>query len=88
VKLAVPVLCQAPRDLQGVLDILGDKADPVYPIYRTGDQQLDTTVLTLCTAVWDTAAKALVVLIDNPKKTKRLLTLRLDSSWKLQLLQV
>lgn len=75
---------QAPPDLPGVLSILGDTGDALYPIYRAGTSPADAAVVTLCTAVMDVAGGVLTVLAGNPMQQRVVLTLDVHT-WRLAL---
>lgn len=70
---------QAPRSASDIVSILGDVADPDYPIYRRGNSAADSDVITLCTAMIDLDKAVLEVYTGNPADQKaRKLQLRFD----------
>jgi hypothetical protein len=59
--------------------MLGDTADPDYPIFRHGNSTADSAVVTLCTALFDLEAGSLRVWTGNPGQTSsRRLQLQFD----------
>ncbi|WIA08761.1 hypothetical protein OEZ85_008184 [Tetradesmus obliquus] len=70
---------QAPRDAAELLGMLGDTADPEYPIYRHGNSTADAAVVTLCTALFDLEAGTMRVWTGNPgDASSRRLQLQFD----------
>lgn len=70
---------QAPSNAEELLAILGDTADPAYPIYRHGNSTADSAVVTLCTALWDMEAGTMDVWTGNPAQPgSRQLQMRFD----------
>ncbi|WIA28816.1 hypothetical protein OEZ86_011345 [Tetradesmus obliquus] len=70
---------QAPRDAAELLGMLGDTADPEYPIYRHGNNTADAAVVTLCTALFDLEAGTMRVWTGNPgRASSRRLQLQFD----------
>lgn len=62
-----------------MLAILGDVADPDYPIYRTGASAADADVITLCTALVDLEEAVLEVYTGNPAhQSSKKLQLKVD----------
>ncbi|XP_002731371.2 beta-alanyl-dopamine/carcinine hydrolase-like [Saccoglossus kowalevskii] len=61
-KLAVPA------DLTGIYNILGDTADPDYPIFRNGKKK--DGAATVSTAIFDLVNGTLSIYLDNPKMSQ------------------
>ncbi|GFR50973.1 hypothetical protein Agub_g13296, partial [Astrephomene gubernaculifera] len=66
-----------PTNAVQVLDLLGDTADPDFPIYRTGDY--GGLVYTLCTALYDLVGGTLTVYEGNPREGAVGLVLSLET---------
>ncbi|XP_077993557.1 beta-alanyl-dopamine/carcinine hydrolase-like [Glandiceps talaboti] len=57
-----------PGNVKGIFNILGDTADPDYPIYRNGKGK--DRAATIATAVFDLINGTMSVYVDNPKTSE------------------
>ncbi|XP_070575121.1 beta-alanyl-dopamine/carcinine hydrolase-like [Ptychodera flava] len=57
-----------PKDLTGILDILGDTKDKNYPLYRTGSEK--DPIATVATGVFDLIKGTWSLYDDNPKTSQ------------------
>lgn len=64
----------SPSDESDIKHILGDTKNEDFPIYR-GDVDTDSTVKTVCTAVFNLTDKTLNLYLDNPKLNEPFATL-------------